>query len=315
MKKPLSFASITAMMLGVVAVSVCRAQLAVKAIPISEQQRKAIEKLVDKSINPAKSLVSWAPTRPSLRKPVSVPLEIVAGRFYLLKMKLNGEDVLAYMDWGAGTPLGLPASTVLSVKARVGAEPVGMSTLGGKEHGRCGIVQSVRVGGAEFTNVPFVMSGHEVVVEFCSLRLFQGQAIVGMPFLAPFRKFGVNLKDGRLYLGHNPLETAGDVATPKTAPVVVIPVVYKNNGLQISLDIEGQKHTMTVDLIGCPGVVLLGAEAAKRFNRSHKMVAAGESSGFGEKGTLNYQGVASILETGGYRLTNVPVNTAPMRPR
>jgi hypothetical protein len=128
--------------------------------------------------------------------------------------------------------------------------------------------------------------------------------MLGLPILAGYRRFAVDMADDRLHFGAIPSELLAD-------PDVVTLPVRVDEGLWVDVSVDGVPLELKIDIGGYSGSVLLDGRAADSFMRAHPSQFAGHSTGFGDAIRERHRGRADVVRAGEYELHHVVVSLLP----
>lgn len=277
--------------------------LQLRTVAPSESQKNQLSELEEERLNVNIEVIPSAVPK----EKVVIPLIRKFGK-YFLDVSLNGKRVKAMMDWGSGTVLALPPSTVLDIKAKLSKKKLAFSAVDGKAQVVVGTLDRVEIH-AEKTvtirEVPFIMGPHDIDFSlFGFIPIFRGKALIGMPFLAAFEIFAIDMSQDQLFLSWLP-----DVLKEKDT--VIVPCKYRDGTLYITVNIEGKEHDLVVDIGGSQFSIVLCGETAQCFSKTHSTKKTGSGTSFGKSRIDYFTATAESVTVGDHKIEKCPVTLVP----
>jgi hypothetical protein len=272
----------------------------IRSTPLTPAQETELLKLVQEGLL-VPSGIEDVPTTP-----IVIELKQRFGKHFF-PVRLNGVNATAMLDWGGGCFVGMTPSIALRARPRLCEDKTGSTSYEGSEQVRPGVIDELVVGGERIHNVPVLVTESDVDVVIGGLPVLRGQCLIGMPFLAAFRRFAIDLPEGKLYLGCLP-EPDADEET------LAVPCRYEEAALHVPVKLEEKSLDLLVDIGGSSNVITLHGDVAREFMDTHEYTKGGETTGFGRGTTTWYLAHAESAQLGDQKLARVPVVLIPDTP-
>lgn len=230
---------------------------------------------------------------------------------YFVDVEINGEPADLILDWGSWTTLGLMPHTVIGSEAALSDAVIETRTLDGEGEMRTGLVRDLRIGGLEVHDVPFTMSNRDLTVKLNGvIPVYRGKGMLGLPFLAAFDRFAIDLANRKLHLGELPSRWSEDRPGDR---VITVPFRF-DEGIHVDGSVDGVPVDLRVDVGGFSGPIMLLDEAADAFMRGQDARFVGHSTGFGDRARERYAARVDRVRIGAHERRDVTVLLLPSVP-
>lgn len=223
---------------------------------------------------------------------------------YFVPARVNGTPCNLMLDFGSWVTLGLMPYMVRTSKAALTGSTMETRTLDGDGEMRTGQADTLQIGDVTLGDIPFAMSNRDLTVKVGLLTVYRGHGMLGLPILAGYGRFAIDMEENRLHLGALPERLVSGT------DIVTLPLRF-DEGMWIDATINGAPAELKIDIGGYSGSVLLIGSAAAAFMELHPSKHVGYSTGFGDAAIATYAARAKVVRAGDYELHDVVVTRLP----